>query len=136
MPVGVGTVTREGFTPFASGRSNEFTTLRNGFARRQAAKQSAVGSIDPEAAASVPVLNGLLGIFVEGAIVRPDIGNHPIRLVAEHQMHALGRDGQLRVDGRREGVDELRPCRIVEPERGAAFLAEMALARARLAVPA
>jgi hypothetical protein len=45
MPVGVGTVTREGFASFAFERSNEFTTLRNGFAERPATKQSASWSM-------------------------------------------------------------------------------------------
>ena len=41
--------------------------------------------------------------------------------------------GQLGVDRRGEGVHEFRPGRIVEPERGAAFPAEIALAGGNLA---
>src|SRR5262249_26287003 len=74
-------------------------------------------SIEPEAVFAVPVLDRLLRILVEAEIARGDLGLDPVRLEAQHDVGFRGWLGKLAVDGRSEGMDELRPSWVEEPER-------------------
>src|SRR5688500_17844447 len=89
-------------------------------------------SVDPQAARAVPVLDRLLRIFFKAPIVGAQLGLDPWCLVAEHEVNALGRLRQGRVDRRGEGVDEIGPSRVEHPQRAPAASAEMTLSRAHL----
>ena len=91
---------------------------------------------DPKPALPVPVLDRLLGIEIEGEVILADRRLHPARLVAQHQMRAGRRDGQRRIDDRREGMHQVRPGWIEQPQSAAAFGAEVALSRTDLAIAA
>src|SRR5690606_36688680 len=41
----------------------------------------------------------------------------PARLVFEHEVNAQWRDRKLRIDSACKGMDQLGPCRIIEPQR-------------------
>ena len=87
-----------------------------------------------EAEPFVPFGEALVGVAVEGLVARPDAGLDPWRAVGQHQVGALGRHRQERVDRRGVRVQELGPARVPEPERRAAGAAELALAQAGRAV--
>src|SRR5262249_34143102 len=62
-----------------------------------------------------------------------DLWFDPARLVAQQQMHARRRLGQLRIDRRGKRVHQLRPLLIADPERCAAVLAVIPVGRAFMA---
>jgi hypothetical protein len=90
----------------------------------------------PQTMLLVPALDRLLGIEIEREVVLANRRLHPARLVAQHQMGANRRDGQRRVDDRRKGMHQIRPCRVEQPQGAAALGAEVALSRADLAIAA
>lgn len=65
----------------------------------------------------IPLTHGLL----------PLGPSHPLRFTLPQDTNHLLRDGQLRVDRGREGVEQLRPVVVPEPEHGGAGAAEGAL---------
>src|SRR3569833_359902 len=71
--------------------------------------------VDPQSALAMPVLDGLFGIEPEFLVAAAKVRPHPRRLELQHQMHFRWRHRQLRVDDGSEGMDQLRPFRIIEP---------------------
>jgi hypothetical protein len=82
----------------------------------------------------VPVLDRQFGIALEAVVIGAALRFDPARFVAQQQMHARRRLGQLRIDHRGKRVHQLRPLLIADPERRAAALAVMPVGRAFMAV--
>src|SRR5215212_10548866 len=79
-----------------------------------------------QAVAAVPLLQRLFGVTAEVPFILSLLGYvAPGRGKLQHDAHHLRRFGQRGVDGRREGVDQLRPARVVEPQSAAAEAAKM-----------
>src|SRR5215210_1321240 len=83
----------------------------------------------------MPLLQGLFGELGEVPLVAVFRNLAPRRRVVEHQADALRRFWERGVHRRGEGVDELRPSGVVEPEEATAESAEVALRRAHLDLP-
>ena len=83
----------------------------------------------------MPFLDGLLRVLVEALVVRTNARLHPGRLVAQHQVHPARRNRQVRIDRGREGMDELAPARVPQPQSRAALGAEVPAGLAGLAMP-
>src|SRR5262245_8619877 len=86
--------------------------------------------LDPKPVPLVPLLDGLLGIVIEGEVVRADRGLDPARLVAQHQVRANWRDGKGRIDGGGEGVHEIGPIGVVKTKGRGGLEEKMAWHRA------
>ena len=82
----------------------------------------------------VPVLDRQFGIALEAVVIGADLRFDPARFVAQQQMHARRRFGQLRIDRRGKRVHQLRPLLITDPQRRAAVLAVMPVGRAYTAI--
>src|ERR1700683_1500958 len=91
-------------------------------------------SCDPQPAPLVPVLDRQFGVAVEALVAGTDLRLDPALLVAQQEVHARRRPRQRRVDRRGEGVHQLGPSLVADPERGAATLAEMPVGRSLAAV--
>src|ERR1035437_7053643 len=83
-----------------------------------------------QAVATVPVHERLLGEARMVRIMFAALHFAPRRLEIKTDVDALGRFRQRRVDRRRMRMHEIRPLRIVQPQRAAAALAEVATAAA------
>ncbi|CAI8848691.1 hypothetical protein EMIT051CA3_21010 [Pseudomonas chlororaphis] len=75
--------------------------------------------------ALMPLSDGFLGVVGELQVVGMPVDFHPGRPGVEHQVGVFRRYRQRRVDGRGEGMDQLRPLRAEQPQPGAAAAAEM-----------
>src|ERR1700680_2932783 len=82
-------------------------------------------SFDPQPVFFVPVLDRQFGITVETVVIGADLRFDPARFIAQQQMYARRRLGQLRIDRRSK--------RVPDPERRAAALAVMPFGRAFVA---
>src|ERR1700737_4558288 len=82
-------------------------------------------SFDPQPVFFVPVLDRQFGITVETVVIGADLRFDPVRFIAQQQMYARRRLGQLRIDRRSKRVHQFRPLLIADPERRSAALAVM-----------
>src|SRR5689334_19023434 len=82
----------------------------------------------------MPFLERLIRKPVALLVAGLGIEGNPVGFRVQQDVHVLGRLGQLAVDRAGEGMDEVGPAGIPDPERAAALAAEAALGRALLAV--
>lgn len=73
-------------------------------------------------------------IHGKALIVFPGVDLDPVSFAVEHQVDALGRNGQGRVDGGSKRVHQTRSLRIEDPQRAGAVSAEAAFAGAGFAI--
>ena len=78
----------------------------------------------------MPFGDGFFRILVELLVARAGKDRHPIRFRTQHQVRAFGRNWKIGIDRRSERMHKLRPLRVPEPQRAAAFLAEISAPRA------
>src|SRR3546814_2501407 len=73
----------------------------------------------------MPLRERLIRVFGKTAIMSLYLRLYPTGLGVEHQMRVLQRDGQIGVDRRCEGMHQLGPARIPQPQRTGAVSAEV-----------
>lgn len=83
----------------------------------------------------MPFGDGLFGVTVEAKISGAERRLDPARLRTEHQVGPLRWSRQLRIDRRCDGVDELGPTRIPQPQGASTPSAKPAFGGALLGLP-
>src|SRR5690606_39076007 len=84
----------------------------------------------------VPLSKTLVGVLREAAVLVALVNIHPGGFAFEHHVGAFRGSGQFGVDGGGEGVNQLRPARIVQPQGAGTVSTKMPFGRAGAAIDA
>jgi hypothetical protein len=81
----------------------------------------------------MPPFNAILTVVLMDVLLSLRPAN-PVRLAVCFHAHHLLRSRQVRINGRRKGMNQFWPCLVPEPEHGGAVAAEVALRAAFLLI--